>query len=399
LGDHGFKPLGREYPETSIGWYRRVFEVPARDLGRLLTIEFEGVFRDSIVALNGMFLGRHASGYTPFRCDVTDFVNYGGENVLVVRVDATLGEGWFYEGAGVCRHVRLTKTPPVHVAHDGTFTTSEAGTESAVVTVATEVANESGSEQRGRDVDLEGRVVGTAATEPSPVRAGATSTFMQEIVVKASTSWSLERPYLYKAISTVEVAGKVADEYETTFGIRAFHFDPDKGFMLDGKPVKIKGTCNHQDFAGLGVALPDRINYFRIEKLKELGSNAYRTSHNPPMPALLDACDRLGMLVMDETRMTSSNPEGLKELATLIPRDRNHPSVIIWSIGNEESFVQGKDTGGRIAASMKRLVRELDLTRPTTEAMNSDWGKGLSAVVDVPGLNYGKAEQMDAFHR
>jgi beta-galactosidase len=211
----------------------------------------------------------------------------------------------------------------------------------------------------------------------------------------------LEEPNLYRAATAVVDAnsGRATDLYPTTFGIRTAKFDADQGFLLNGKPVKIKGTCNHQDFAGVGAALPDRINTFKIERLKEMGSNGYRTSHNPPTPALLDACDRLGMLVMDETRMMSSSPNGLEELRTLVCRDRNHPSVILWSIGNEESLIQGNDTGARIAASMKRLVRELDPTRPITEAMNGDWGKGLSAVVDVQGFNYGKAAQMDAFHR
>jgi beta-galactosidase len=403
LETHGYKPLGRTYPETSVGWYRRVFEVPGSDLGRRFTIEFEGVFRDSIAVLNGIYLGRHASGYTPVHYDVTDFVNYGGKNILVVRVDATLGEGWFYEGAGIYRHVWLTKTSPVHVAHDGTYITSEVNAGSATVSVAIEVVNDSESPQTCHVVthilDSGGNTVGSGATAPSPISVGGTSTFKTEISVESPNLWSLEQPNLYKAISSVAVAGKGVDEYKTSFGIRTIQFDADKGFLLNEKPVKIKGTCNHQDFAGVGSALPDRINHFRIERLKEMGSNGYRTSHNPPPPALLDACDRLGMLVMDETRMMSSSPEGLQELAVLIRRDRNHPSVIIWSIGNEEDLIQGNATGARIAESMKLLARKLDPTRPITEAMNSDWGKGLSAVVDVQGFNYGGGEKMDDFHR
>ncbi len=402
LDSHGYKPLGRDYPATSTGWYRRVFDVPASDAGRRIWIEFDGVFRDSIAVLNGIYLGRHGSGYTPFRYDVSDFVNYGGKNVLVVRVDATLGEGWWYEGAGIYRHVWLSKTNPIHVAHNGTFVTSELSLDLATLSVSTEIDNDSDSEQSCRVltkiVDPGGRSVADAQSTSLSIPAVTRREFRQQLTIKDAALWSLEEPNLYRAVTMVDADGNAADEYETAFGIRTIRFDPDKGFLLNDKPVKIKGTCNHQDFAGVGIALPDQIHFFRVEKLKEMGSNAYRMSHNLPTPALLDACDQLGMLVMDETRMMSSSPEGLEQLETMIRRDRNHPSVIIWSIGNEEDL-QGSDTGARIAKSMKRLVRKLDSTRPITEAMNEDWGKGLSAVVDVQGFNYHSAEQLDAFHR
>jgi beta-galactosidase len=402
LDSHGYKPLGRDYPATSVGWYRRAFSVNASDEGRRIWIEFDGVFRDSIAVLNGIYLGRHASGYTPFRYDVSDFLNYGGKNILVVRVDATFGEGWWYEGAGIYRHVWLTKTSPIHVTHNGTFVTSEMSAGIATLNISTEIDNDSESEQSCRVmtkiVDSGGRRVAEAASTPVAILALSRRELRQQITLKNPLRWSLEEPNLYRAITMVEADGNAVDEYETPFGIRTIRFDPDKGFLLNDKPVRIKGTCNHQDFAGVGVALPDRIHFFRVEKLKEMGSNAYRMSHNLPTPALLDACDQLGMLVMDETRMMSSSPEGLEQLETMIRRDRNHPSVIIWSIGNEEDL-QGSDTGARIAQSMKRFVRKLDSTRPITEAMNEDWGKGLSAVVDLQGFNYHSAEQMDAFHR
>jgi beta-galactosidase len=201
-------------------------------------------------------------------------------------------------------------------------------------------------------------------------------------------------------LSTVQDAnnGTATDECATTFGIRTIRFDADEGFFLNGKPVKIKGTCNHQDHAGVGSALPDRIQYYRIEKLKEMGVNGYRTSHNPPTPELLDACDQLGMLVMDETRTMSSNPEALSDLERMIRRDRNHPSVILWSLGNEEPE-QGTERGVRIVSTMKRLVRRLDPSRPVTVAMNDEWGRGISAVVDVQGFNYKHGPEIDAFHR
>jgi len=402
LDSHGYKPLGRDYPDTSIGWYRKSFDVPASDEGRRIWVEFDGVFRDSIAVLNGIYLGRHASGYTPFRYDVTDFVNYGAKNILVVRVDATLGEGWWYEGAGIYRHVWLNKTSPVHVAHNGTLVTSELGQGLATVSVSTEVDNGSESEQSCRVlttiVDSAGRSVAEARSTALSIPALTTREFRQQLTISNPAVWSLEEPNLYRAVTIVDAAGKTVDEYETPFGIRTIRFDRDKGFLLNDRPVKIKGTCNHQDFAGVGIALPDRIHFHRVEKLKEMGSNAYRMSHNLPTQVLLDACDQLGMLVMDETRMMSSSPEGLEQLEAMVRRDRNHPSVIIWSIGNEEDL-QGSDTGARIAKSMKRLVRQLDPTRPITEAMNDDWGKGLSGVVDVQGFNYHSAEQMDAFHR
>ncbi|MGH9735366.1 MAG: glycoside hydrolase family 2 TIM barrel-domain containing protein [Candidatus Acidiferrales bacterium] len=216
----------------------------------------------------------------------------------------------------------------------------------------------------------------------------------------------LEERNLYRLVTTVEVNGHAVDRVETPFGIRTARFDAEKGFFLNGAPVKLQGTCNHQDHAGVGSALPDRLQYYRIERLKEMGCNAYRTSHNPPTPELLDACDRLGMLVIDETRMMSSDPEGLSQLERMIRRDRNHPSVVIWSLGNEEPS-QGTPRGARIVTTMKRLTRKLDPTRPVTMAMNGGWGEGVSRVVDVQGFNYGGGHlggpetgaNIDEFHK
>lgn len=396
----GAKPLGRAYPATSIGWYRRVFEIPQRDLGCRLSLEFDGVFRDAIVALNGHYLTRNLSGYAPFRCDITDFANYGGKNVLVVRADATEHEGWFYEGAGIYRHVWLVKTNPLHVAHWGTFVTSELHDAAVTVSIATTIQNESDTEKTCCVISeiTDGGKMKAASdrSDMATIAAWGKYEFKQQITVRDPALWSLEDPHLYRVRSTVQSNGATADEYETPFGIRDIHFDPGKGFFLNGKPVKIRGTCNHQDHAGIGSALPDRIQYFRIAKLKEMGANAYRTSHNPPTAELLDACDQLGMLVMGETRMMSSNPEGLSQLDRMIRRDRNHPSVILWSLGNEEPE-QGAGRGERIAQSMKRLARRLDPTRPVTAAMNGDWGKGISNVVDVQGFNYFHLGSVDKF--
>jgi beta-galactosidase len=400
--NHGSKPLDRTYPATSIGWYRRAFEIPKSDLGKRLSIEFDGVFRDSMVVLNGHFLGRNTSGYAPFSHDVTDFLNYGALNVLVVRVDATQGEGWFYEGAGIYRHVWLVKTHPVHVAQWGTYVSCEARPGAATVNITTEVDNESDTEQACRIlstiVDSTSKVVGSAALAPVAIPARSRREFKQQMVVDNPVLWSIEHPHLYRLDTAIEASGATVDRYETRFGMRTIRFDPEEGFFLNGKPVKIKGTCNHQDHAGVGSALPDRIQYYRIEKLKEMGVNGYRTSHNPPTPELLDACDQLGMLVMDETRTMSSDPGALSDLKKMIRRDRNHPSVILWSLGNEEPE-QGTERGARIVTTMKRLVRRLDPSRPVTVAMDDAWGQGVSGVVDVQGFNYKKGPEIDDFHQ
>jgi beta-galactosidase len=402
LIEHGAKPLGRRYPATSIGWYRRVFNIPVGDAGRKLSLEFDGVFRDSIVALNGHFLGRNLSGYAPFRYDITDFVNYGGDNYLVVRADATEEEGWFYEGAGIYRHVWLVKTAPLHVAQWGTYVSSEVHGGAAVLSISTEIENESDAEKNcfveSTVMDHAGRRVEMARSSRVQIPAWGRHTAQVQINVNHPNLWSLEDPRLYRLLTQVNDDSGAVDHYENTFGIRTIHFDPDRGFSLNGKPVVVKGTCNHQDHAGVGSALPDRIQYYRIERLKAMGSNGYRTSHNPPTPELLDACDQLGMLVMDETRLMSSDPEGLSQLERLVRRDRNHPCVILWSVGNEEP-IQGTDRGRRISATMKRLVRKLDPTRPVTAAMNGGWGKGISNVVDVQGFNYEKNGNTDQFHK
>src|ERR1051325_1639987 len=400
LNDYGYKALGRLYPETSIGWYRRSFEIPASDLGRRISIEFDGVFRDSVVVVNGFYVGRHLSGYSPFRFDVTDFLNYGGKNSLVLRVDASAHEGWFYEGAGIYRHVWLTKTRPVHVPQWGIFVTSEGRAGSATLSIAIEVDNANDEQTAcrvvSRALDPGGRVVATTQPSFATIPSWSRREVTQRVDVSRPMLWSIEEPHRYRLVTTIEVGGVVVDQYEMPFGIRTLRFDPDQGLFLNEKAVKIKGTCNHQDHAGVGSALPDRLQYYRIEKLKEMGCNAYRTSHNAPTPELLDACDRLGMLVMDETRLMSSSPDALNDLESMVRRDRNHPSVFCWSICNEENE-QGTERGARIGMTMKRLIRRLDPTRPVTAAMNHEWGGGLSGVIDLQGFNY-RNGWIDEFH-
>ncbi|HTS11154.1 MAG TPA: beta-galactosidase GalA [Candidatus Limnocylindrales bacterium] len=394
LQERGAHPLGREFPDTSIGWYRRVFDLSASDEGRRISFEFDGMFRNAIVLFNGHYMGVNFSGYAPYRCDVTDFANYGAKNVLVVRVDATEGEGWFYEGAGIYRHVWLEKTGPLHFAHHGVYVRSEVHSSAATVFVSMEIENETAKPAACRVVshilDAAGKTVATAESAPATISPFETRTVEARATIEHPALWSLEERNLYRAVCSLENSGAAADRDSATFGIRTVHFDADKGFFLNGKRVEIKGTCNHQDHAGVGSALPDRLQYYRIERLKEMGCNGYRTSHNPPTPELLDACDRLGMLVLDETRMMSSTPEGLSELERMIRRDRNHPSIFLWSLGNEEPD-QGTPRGARIVSTMKELARKLDPSRLVTVAMNGSWGKGISGVVDVQGFNYGYA--------
>ncbi|MEJ2008504.1 MAG: beta-galactosidase GalA [Acidobacteriota bacterium] len=403
LTAHGSKPLGRAYPETSIGWYRRVFEIPESDRGKRLSLEFDGVFRDCMVALNGNFLGRNMSGYAPFAYDITDQAWYGKKNVLVVRVDATEHEGWWYEGAGIYRHVWLVKTNRVHVPQWGTFVTSEANGNSATLTIATEIDNDQDNEAPCRVVsrilDSKGNVAAMHRSAEVSVPGWRRRKITQKVKVSKPQLWSIEEPNMYRLETTIEASGAATDRYETPFGIRTIRFDKDKGFFLNGKPVKIKGTCNHQDHAGVGIALPDRLQYYRIAKLKEeLGSNGLRTSHNPPTPELMDACDQLGMVVLDETRVFSSVPQALSQLSRLIRRDRNHPSVVFWSTGNEE-HEQSTDRGARMCRTMKRLVHRLDPTRPISQAMNDGWGEGISTVLDVMGFNYKHAPEIDGFRK
>ncbi len=390
---HGSKPLGREYPATSIGWYERTFAIPAKDEGLRLSLDFDGVFRDAIILFNGFYLGRNFSGYAPFSFDITDYIKYGGSNVVTVRVDATLNEGWYYEGAGIYRHTWLTKTHPLHIAKWGTFVRSEVRGRGAHVSIETEIMNESGEQVSGRLIsrilDSDGKLVATVPVKSFEISAWGNSTLETQTVLAQAELWSIEEPNLYRVVTQIESGGSVTDHNDTTFGIRSIRFDPDRGFFLNGKPVKIKGTCNHQDHAGVGIAVPDRIHYDRVGALKQMGSNGWRTAHNPVAPELLDACDRLGMMVMAETRMMASTPEGFSELGRMIRRDRNHPSIVIWSLANEEYFYQGTPTGARIVSSMKLLARKLDPTRPVTAAMNGGWvGEGISGVVDVQGFNY-----------
>jgi beta-galactosidase len=403
--EHGSFAIGPDFPENSVGWYRRSFTIPKRDLGQRISVEFDGVFRDSVCWINGHRLGRHASGYIGFRYDLTDYLNFGGENVIAVRVDATQYEGWWYEGAGISRHVWLVKTNPVHVAPWGTFVTSQVRKNVANVTVRTKIRNHS---DEVRVVACNTGILPVVARAGRPcykrtrvrVQPWGESELEQTIKVRNRRLWSCHEPNLYQCQSTLTSGPTILDKYTTTFGIRTFRWDAKRGFFLNGKPLKIKGMCMHRDHAGVGVALPDRLHELRVEKLKEMGCNAFRASHYPHAPELLDACNRLGILVMAENRLAGSSPEILGNLRDMILRDRNHPSVFLWSLANEEHCVQWSIAGERIGRTMVRLCHELNPTRKVTAAMHDKGlGVGFANIVDVHGWNYIKVGDIDSYHR
>ncbi|WP_231725901.1 beta-galactosidase GalA [Chthonomonas calidirosea] len=406
---HGFLP-------TPPAWYRKTFYLPASDRGKSLWLYFEGVFRDSDVWLNGKFLGNHPSGYTSFFYNIAKAAHFGGKNVLAVHVDPGNYEGWWYEGGGIYRHVWLIVTNPVHIAQWTTFVNPQVVGDDvehpamAQVNVHTTVENDTDAEAacrlQFRVLDAENHLVAqtdsTVSIPPNGTRKVAVL-----LPLHAPHLWSLESPYLYKLQISVLRDGRIVDGNETNFGVRTIRFDPNQGFFLNGKHVELQGTCNHQDFAGVGIGMPDSLLEWRIRKLKEMGSNAYRCSHNPPAPELLDACDRIGMLVMDENRhlgdvYTPKTPPNapysdLSDLASMVRRDRNHPCIILWSLCNEEG-IQGTPAGERMGAAMKKVVESLDPTRPVTAAMNGGWGYGLSHVLDVQGINYSYGVY-DSFHQ
>ena len=401
LRSKGFYPLGKKYPATSVGWYRRIFELTPEDKGKRITVEFDGAYRESMVVFNNFYVGRHSGGYDPFSFDLTDFATPGGRNVRLVRVDATSSDGWFYEGAGIYRHVWLVKTNPVHVPQWGTFVRADVKPEAASLSIRTEVSNDSDAAKNVRVISTvlspTGETVGRASSSAQSIPNREKQEYEQKVSVRKPLLWSLEKRNLYKLVTEVQTESGVTDRYETRFGIRTVAFDPEKGFLLNGNVVKLKGTCNHQDHAGVGAALPDAVQYYRVRKLQEMGCNSLRTSHNPPTPELLDACDELGMLVFDETRMMSSNPEGLDQFGNLVRRDRNRPSVFMWSMGNEEGQAN-TDKGLRILTAMKALAYQLDGSRPVSIAPIRAIGVGGLVACDVMGYNY-QDPQAEQFHK
>ena len=400
-GSGGFFPAG-------VGWYRRTFTVPAGWSGRRVAVEFDGVYMNATVYLNGRELGTHPYGYTSFSFDLTGGLHAGGDNVLAVRVDQSKQRNsrW-YAGSGIYRHVWLNVAGAVRVAPWGVcVTTPEVSAGRARVAVKVRVANDSGARANielrsvvyGPSGAAVGRANGSAQVEP-----GKPAEVEQEIAVEAPALWSPESPKLYRVVTQVVQDGKAVDEVATPFGIRSIAWSAEQGFVLNGSPVKMTGGCVHHDHGPLGAAAYDRAEERRVQILKESGFNAVRTAHNPPSPAFLEACDRLGMLVMDEAFdcwSRGKNPFDYnvvfkewwqRDIDAMVLRDRNHPSVVMWSIGNEIPE-RGEPLGAQEAKMIADYVRSLDRTRPVTSALNNvgRWTDtdGFYAALDLAGYNY-----------
>ena len=389
---HGYKTVGYKYPETSVGWYRKTFTVPHEDHGKHLYLQFDGIFRDARVWVNGFYLGHEPSGYATHTYDITEYLNYGEDNLIPVRADATLEEGWFYEGAGIYRHVWLNKVAPVHVAPFGTFiySTLEAPFDKALLTIETTVENSGlkGGDYRLRHIlrDAEGKEVGRCEASGKALLPKERQLTTGQLQLDNPNLWSTDAPYLYTLLTEVYQEDKLVDTYTTVTGIRHVAFDADRGFFLNGRPLKLKGANMHQDHPGVGVGIPDALQIYRLKQLKSFGCNAYRSSHNPMTPEMLDACDSLGILVIEENRLVGVNEEHTRLLKRMIERDRNHPSIILWSIGNEEWGIEWEESGTRIAATMREYCHRFDPTRLVTAASSS--GPTILIPVDVAGYNY-----------
>jgi beta-galactosidase len=395
--------ISQSYRPRGIGWYRRQFKLDRSDKDRHLELQFDGVATHCTVWVNGNIVHRNWCGYTSFSIDLTPFAQYGDNpNTVALRVDANAMEGWWYEGGGIYRHTWLVKRHPVHLITDGVC--------------AHPIRNSSGSwmlpveaklENSGRDtafatvevrlIDPEGTEVACASTKTAVAPLEQTVTKLS-IQIASPHLWSVDDPALYEVRTSVTSEGKSVDQVSTQCGFRTIRFDADKGFFINDAPLKLKGVCSHQDHAGVGVAVPDSLWEFRVRKLKEMGANAYRCAHNPPAAEFLDACDRQGILVMDENRNFNCSPEYQRQLEWLVNRDRNHPSIILWSVFNEEPM-QGTETGYEMVRRMTAVVKRLDTTRPVTAAMNGGHFApvNVSQVVDVMGFNYAM-EAYDRFH-
>lgn len=394
-------------PWRGIGWYRKHFTIPAADKGKQVFLDFDGAMAHAKVYCNGNDVGTWPYGYNSFRMDLTPHLKFGGDNVVAVRLDTEKWDSRWYPGAGIYRHVWLVKTNPVHVGHWGTYiTTPVVTTESAKVKIEVTVDN-AGTQAADAVVETvvlplsAGGSAAIAASEPTPlvVPAGGNATVTQEITVLSPMLWSLEATNRYVARTTIRVGGKIVDNYETPFGFRTLEFTARDGFKLNGKRVEIRGTCNHHDLGALGAAMNDRALERQLEILKEMGCNSLRTSHNPPAPELLDLADRMGFLVWDEAfdcwaRGKKANDYNKlyaawheKDLRAMVRRDRNHPSVFIWSIGNE--VMEQQDV--TMTKHLADIIRAVDPTRPVSNGYNNpDGGRGSGAVqgLDLMGVNY-----------
>ena len=425
---------GNGYAPGGIGWYRKHFSPGQSAAGKTVTLEFDGVYDHSEVWINGQFAGGRPYGYSSFQCDLTPFIR-DGDNVVAVRVDhSRFADSRYYTGSGIYRNVRLVVADPLHIAHWGVaITTPKITPGSAAIRVATTIENLSSTNHASTlETSLlapDGTVVASASKS---LRTASAQEVVQKLTVRQPRLWDVETPVLYQAVSKIMAGGTVVDEVTNTFGIREFHFDPDKGFFLNGKNLKLKGVCLHHDAGAIGAAVPDKVLERRLLTLKEIGANAIRTSHNPPDPALLDFCDRLGFLVMDEAfdeftpgknKWVTGRNDGVPshygynelfaewsvtDIQDLVRRDRNHPGIILWSIGNEVDYANdpfsdpalGHDyrpdnpRAEQLVACARPLiaaVKALDPTRPVTAALatvSMSDAAGLAQALDVDGYNY-----------
>jgi beta-galactosidase len=389
---HGYKPVGGKFPATSIGWYRKHFTIDSTYAGKRLSITFDGIFRDAKCWINGFYLGNNESGYVGASFDITDFVQFDKDNVIVVRVDATQYEGWFYEGAGIYRHVWLDSYENAHIVQDGIFAYTSFAKNNTSIHIEANVVNESSKNENLRIetkiLDRGGKVVALAKNAVGDLTPEQQNIFTQQVEVKNPRFWSLEDPYLYRIQVSVYSGNKLVDQQLLRYGIRKIEVKTN-GLFLNDKKVKIKGVNCHQDHAGVGSALPDYLQYYRIRLLKNMGVNAYRTSHHAPTPELLDACDSLGMLVMDEQRLLNSGKEYMDQFYRLVKRDRSRTSVFMWCIGNEEGWIHTTDTGKKIAQTFGQKLHILDPTRTYTYAADvPNVYKGVNEVMPVRSFNY-----------
>jgi beta-galactosidase len=408
--DPKISPHQGSLPFFGVAWYRKHFTVPASAKGRYYAVEFDGVMSNATVYLNGHQLGSRPYGYISFGFDLTPHLVIGGENVLAVRVAPEPESSRWYPGAGIYRHVWVDATGPVHVMRLGTYvTTPEVSDAAATVSIRTELQNRDTQASRvtleTTILDGDGREV-ARATADHDVQPGEAQAVPVALKVERPHRWDLERPYLYTALTTVRRGSVVLDRYTTHFGIRTIEYGPDKGFLLNGRRIRFQGVCDHHDLGALGSAINRRALERQLEILHRMGTNAIRTSHNPPAPELLELADRMGFLVMDEAFDMWRRPKvknghgkyfdewGERDLRDMIRRDRNHPSVVLWSIGNE-ILEQSNPDGAKLTKQLTQICHEEDATRPVTAGFNqidNAIKNRLADEVDIPGFNYGVRE-------
>jgi beta-galactosidase len=399
------------YLDGGLGWYRKTFTVPASASGQKLFLQFDGVYMDSTVYLNGTQVCARPYGYSSFECDITSGAKVGASNVVAVKVNNQLPSSRWYSGSGIYRHTWLKTVNPVHVAYTGTqVTTPTVSSTSATVNIAISVKNDGTADQSVTVAssvrDASGTEVGKASSAATSVTAGKSADVAQTVTVSNPKLWSPSSPTMYSVVTTVSAGGAVVDTYTTSFGIRTFAFDAATGFSLNGTKMKLNGTCNHHDLGALGAAVNYRAMEKRLQMLKSMGGNALRTSHNPPAPELLDIADRLGFLVMDEAfdcwyagKNTYDygrfyNQWYDTDVQGYVARDRNHPSVIIWSIGNEVAQAGDKAAVQKLITS----VHAKDTTRPTIQAYAAWVGAdSITGLEDLVGINYAP-DRYDSVH-